>query len=58
MLSAETDDGRVELARVEGNHQRLRRHDFETVKAKRLHLEVLATNGSEEARVFEVRCYA
>ena len=37
--------------------QRLRRHDFEpqSVVAVRIHVE--ATNGSENASVYEVRCY-
>ncbi len=43
---------------VEGNHQRLRRHDFEPVKAARLRVEITATNGSETARIYEVRCMA
>ncbi len=58
-LIAVTSDGReVELARVEGNHQRLRRHDFEPVQAARLRVEITATNGSETARIYEVRCMA
>jgi predicted PP-loop superfamily ATPase len=57
-LIATTTDGReVELARVEGNHQRLRRHEFPRVQAKSIRLEVAATNGSDQARVFEIRCY-
>ena len=48
----------VEVARVTGNHQRLRRHDFDAVAAEAVRVEVLATNGSKEARVYEVRCYA
>jgi hypothetical protein len=46
-----------ELARVADNYQRLRRHMFEAVEAQALRLAITATNGSEEARVFEVRCY-
>jgi hypothetical protein len=49
-------DGR-EVARVEGNYQRLRRHRFAPLEAKRLRLHITATNGSEFARVFEIRCY-
>lgn len=47
-----------ELAAVEGNHQRLRRHTFPAVKAQAVRLVVTATNGDKLARVFEVRCYA
>jgi len=57
-LVAETPDGkRVELARVEGNHQRLRRHDFAPVAASKLRIEVAATNGADSARIYEVRAY-
>jgi hypothetical protein len=47
-----------ELARVAGNYQRLRRHRFDPVETDRLRLRVLAANGSDLARVFEIRCYA
>lgn len=47
-----------ELARVSGNYQRLRRHRFQPVETDRLRLRVTATNGSDLARVFEIRCYA
>lgn len=57
VLTARTAGGEVELARVEGNYQRLRRHAFPAVAAHSLRLHVLATNGSPEARVFEIRCY-
>jgi hypothetical protein len=57
-IRVRTDDGRdVEVARVTGNHQRLRRHDFAPVLARSVRLEVTATNGSDLARVYEVRCY-
>jgi hypothetical protein len=47
----------VELLKVEGNHQRLRRHRFESVDAQALRVLVTATNGPKLVRVFEVRCY-
>lgn len=47
-----------ELKQVQGNHQRLNRHKFTAIEASAVRLQVEATNGSEEARVFEVRCYA
>jgi hypothetical protein len=50
--------GDRELARVEGNYQRLRRHRFEPVTTDRLRLHITGTNGSDLARVFEIRCYA
>jgi FAD dependent oxidoreductase len=57
-IVAKTYDGReVELARVVNNHQRLRRHDFAPIQAKSIRLEVMATNGLDQARIFEIRCY-
>ena len=47
----------TELVKVEGNHQRLRRHEFSPVKAASMRVHVHATNGDELARIFEVRCY-
>ncbi|MCC6235904.1 MAG: FAD-dependent oxidoreductase [Verrucomicrobiales bacterium] len=46
------------VARMEGNHQRLRRHEFPMVRAKSLRLLITATNGADAAHVFEIRCYA
>jgi hypothetical protein len=47
-----------EVARVAGNHQRVNRHRFESaVEADAVRIQVGATNGLDEARVFEVRCY-
>jgi hypothetical protein len=58
VLKARLADGsEVELARVTGNHQRLRRHEFAAVPAVALRVEVLATNGAKEARIYEIRCY-
>lgn len=57
-LLAFAPDGEVELARVTGNYQRLRRHTFAALDVARLRLHVSATNGSDHVRVFEVRCYA
>ncbi|HEU5116405.1 MAG TPA: hypothetical protein VFT74_06960, partial [Isosphaeraceae bacterium] len=58
VVKAVTEDGKtVELARVSGNHQRLRRHTFDPVRVKSVRLEISATNGSEQARVYEIRCY-
>lgn len=52
------DDQEVELARVSGNHQRLRRHTFDPIRAKSLRVHITATNGEDTARLYEVRCYA
>jgi hypothetical protein len=37
---------------------RLRRHTFDPVEAKSLRIQITATNGSDTARIYEVRCYA
>lgn len=50
--------GGRELAAAQGNHQRVCRHQFPAVTTDRLRIHVTATNGSELARLFEVRCYA
>ncbi|MBI4891734.1 MAG: FAD-dependent oxidoreductase [Acidobacteria bacterium] len=50
--------GGKEVAKVSGNVQRLRRHRFAPTETDRVRIEITATNGSEMARVFEVRCYA
>ena len=47
-----------EVARVEGNYQRLRRHTFAPTEASAVRVRVTATNGDPAARLFEIRCYA
>jgi hypothetical protein len=46
------------LGKFTENYQRLVRHVFEPFTAAALRLRVTATNGSPEARVYELRCYA
>jgi hypothetical protein len=58
-LSYRSADGAVKkLLSVDDNHQRVRRHRFEPIDASSIRCEIHATNGSEEARIFEIRCYA
>jgi len=45
------------LAEIHGNYVRRRVHRFEPVRARRLRLNVLATNGTAMARVYEIRVY-
>jgi hypothetical protein len=45
------------IATVAGNHQRLNRLRFEPVETRAVRIHVRETNGIEEARIFEVRCY-
>jgi len=42
---------------VTGNHQRFRRHVFNEVAGNRLKLEIEASNGAAQARVYEIRVY-
>lgn len=58
LVATGADGSRAVLAEVSGNFQRLCRHGFDPVEVRAVRLEVLATNGSEEARVFEIRAYA
>jgi hypothetical protein len=48
----------ISLAKITGNYQRLRRHNFPAIPVQALKLNVTATNGQSEASVFEVRCYS
>jgi hypothetical protein len=45
------------VAEVKGNFQRLARHTFDAVETQAVRIELQATNGAPEARIFEVRCY-
>jgi len=55
-ITAVTDQGTLTVAEVRGNYQRQRRHNFDEVQVKSLRLHVLSTWGSEQIRVFEIRC--
>ena len=57
LIAVDAAGKRTPLAKVSGNYQRLQRHVFDPVEAKTLRLLITATNGSEMASVFEVRCY-
>jgi hypothetical protein len=45
------------LVQEQGNYTRRRVHRFDTVQARRLRLTVQATNGTDTARVYELRVY-
>jgi hypothetical protein len=47
-----------EVAAMQGNHQRLCRHTFEPVETTSLRIQIDATNGLNEARLYELRCYS
>ena len=59
-LSYRSADGAEpkQIAAVQANHQRLRRHKFESVKAKAVRVHVTSANRGAQARIFEIRCYA
>lgn len=58
-ISCGTPDGQSrKLETIKNNFQRVNRHDFEPVDAKTVRIEVQATNGIDQARIFEIRCYA
>jgi len=46
------------LATVTNNHQRVNRVRLEPAETKSLRIAISATNGIEQAHVFEIRCYA
>lgn len=46
------------LLEVSGNHLRLCKHKWEPIEVKSLRIHITATNGIDEARIYEVRCYA
>jgi hypothetical protein len=51
------DDWRS-LKKVAGNHQRLNRHRFDAIESGSIRVRVDATDGSDEARIFEIRVYS
>jgi hypothetical protein len=58
-LSYKTANGESKtLFKVTDNHQRMNRHRFEKIETSSIRCEVHRTNGLEEARIFEIRCYA
>jgi len=56
-LKVPTKDGWKTIAEFKGNYHRRRIHRFDTIKSKRLMLEVYASNGDPTARVYEIRVY-
>jgi hypothetical protein len=57
-LSVETAAGWQPIENIQNNHQRLRRHLLAQIQPiTALRLTITATNGLDDARVVEVRCY-
>jgi len=58
-ITAKTDNGEYKtIAEIKGNYLRLRRHNIDPIKSKNLRIQIHATNGADEARIYELRCYA
>jgi hypothetical protein len=57
VVEVEGAGGWREVAGVEGNYHRRRVHRFERATTPALRIRVLATNGIDHARIFEVRAY-
>ena len=51
-------DSSMQVMEVKGNYQRKRIHRFDPKTADGIRLRILATNGSPEASVFEIRAYS
>lgn len=58
LIATDATGKKTSLATVKGNYQRLKRHSFQPIEVKSLRLTITATNGSELASVYEIRCYA
>ena len=58
VIAVAADGKETTVGTVEGNHQRLNRLVFQPVEARALRIQVSKTNGIEEARIIEVRCYS
>ena len=52
-----SDDTNFSKIEIKDNYQRRREHSFDPVRARRLRIEVLATNGDPSARLYELRVY-
>ncbi len=52
-----TADGKI-VATVAKNHQRVNRLRFDAVETKSIRVGITASNGLDQARVFEIRCYS
>ena len=57
-LETETETTWHELASIRDNYQRRRAHRFEPVTTRAVRIRILATNGLDHARIFEIRAYA
>jgi hypothetical protein len=58
ILATDNSGKQISLAKVTGNYQRVNRHQFSSLETKSIRIKISATNGVEEARVYEVRCYS
>ena len=56
-ISYYANTGWRELISETGNYQRLRIHRFDVIRTRRIRIDVIATNGLEQARICQIQCY-
>ncbi|MEM7367272.1 MAG: FAD-dependent oxidoreductase [Bacteroidota bacterium] len=58
LYAVHADGVEKNIVTVTENHLRLRKHQFDPIEVTAIRLHATATNGSKEARLYEIRCYA
>ena len=57
LVITDADGSSNEVVSVQDNYLRLKRHPIEAKEVRSVRLQVDSTHGSNEVRVFEIRCY-
>lgn len=57
IIRAHSNNGWETVTNYKDNYHRRRKHNFRTINADKLQIEVKSTNGAETARIYEVRIY-
>ncbi len=57
VIATLSDGSTKEIADIKGNYQRLCKLDFDAISAQKIRIEISATNGDENAAIFEIRTY-
>jgi hypothetical protein len=57
VLECKSGSGWEEITHIKNNYMRRRVHHFDQVRTDQLRLQVIATNGAPEARIYEMRVY-
>jgi len=58
LIAIYPDKSEKVIAEVANNHQRINRHNFDPLEVAAIKVQVDATQGIKEARIYEIRCYA